>query len=124
MATIWEMGFNLTFKWLTNFLDDYNNVRPNVDVTSAQEQSSSTNLIVITIGRYITNSYGHCNLAICRKSTATGYVIPRNSFHPNFHKLAAMRYFNHLTPNGHFSGRTAPLTYRCCFFYLFNKYTY
>jgi hypothetical protein len=21
---------------------------------------------------------------------------------------------NHLTPNGHFSGRTAPLTYRCC----------
>jgi hypothetical protein len=31
---------------------------------------------------------------------------------------------NHLTPNGHFSGRTAPLTYRCCIFYLFNKYTY
>jgi hypothetical protein len=24
--------------------------------------------------------------------------------------------FNHLTPNGHFSGRTAPLTYRCCIF--------
>jgi hypothetical protein len=23
---------------------------------------------------------------------------------------------NHLTPNGHFSGRTAPLTYRCCIF--------
>jgi hypothetical protein len=32
---------------------------------------------------------------------------------------------NHLTPNGHFSGRTAPLTYICCiFFYLFNRYTY
>jgi hypothetical protein len=32
---------------------------------------------------------------------------------------------NHLTPNDHFSGRTAPLTYRCCiFFYLFNRYTY
>ena len=31
---------------------------------------------------------------------------------------------NHLTPNGHFSGRTAPLTYRCCIFYLFNIYTY
>jgi hypothetical protein len=31
---------------------------------------------------------------------------------------------NHLTPNGHFSGRTAPLTYRCCIFYLFNRYTY
>jgi hypothetical protein len=25
-------------------------------------------------------------------------------------------YINHLTPNGHFSGRTAPLTYRCCIF--------
>jgi hypothetical protein len=23
---------------------------------------------------------------------------------------------NHLTPNGHFSGRTVPLTYRCCIF--------
>jgi hypothetical protein len=23
---------------------------------------------------------------------------------------------NHLTPNGHISGRTAPLTYRCCIF--------
>jgi hypothetical protein len=22
--------------------------------------------------------------------------------------------FNHLTPNDHFSGRTTPLTYRCC----------
>jgi hypothetical protein len=32
--------------------------------------------------------------------------------------------FNHLTPNGHFSGRTAPLTYRCCIFYLINRYTY
>ena len=32
--------------------------------------------------------------------------------------------FNHLTPNGHFSGRTAPLTYKCCIFYLFNRYTY
>jgi hypothetical protein len=31
---------------------------------------------------------------------------------------------NHLTPNGHFSGRTAPLTYRCYIFYLFNSYTY
>jgi hypothetical protein len=31
---------------------------------------------------------------------------------------------NHLTPNGHFSGHTAPLTYRCCIFYLFNRHTY
>jgi hypothetical protein len=31
---------------------------------------------------------------------------------------------NHLTPNGHFSGRTAPLTYRCLIFYLFNTYMY
>jgi hypothetical protein len=23
---------------------------------------------------------------------------------------------NHLAPNGHFSGRTAPLTYKCCIF--------
>jgi hypothetical protein len=33
-------------------------------------------------------------------------------------------YLNHLMPNDHFSGRTAPLMYRCCIFYLFNRYTY
>jgi hypothetical protein len=27
---------------------------------------------------------------------------------------------NHLTPNGHFSGRTAPLTYRCCIFFIYS----
>jgi hypothetical protein len=27
--------------------------------------------------------------------------------------------FNLLTPNGHFSGRTAPLTYRCCIFFIY-----
>jgi hypothetical protein len=26
---------------------------------------------------------------------------------------------NHLTPNGHLSGRTAPLTYRCCIFFIY-----
>jgi thiosulfate reductase cytochrome b subunit len=33
---------------------------------------------------------------------------------------AAAIYFNHLTPNGHFSGRTAPLTYRCCIFFIYS----
>jgi hypothetical protein len=28
---------------------------------------------------------------------------------------------NHLTPNGHFSGRTASLTYRCCIFLLIQQ---
>jgi hypothetical protein len=27
---------------------------------------------------------------------------------------------NHLTPNGHFSGRTAQLTYRCCIFFIYS----
>jgi hypothetical protein len=41
-----------------------------------------------------------------------------------FARLDGVTFFNHLTPNDHFSGRTAPLTSRCCIFYLFNKYTY
>ena len=28
--------------------------------------------------------------------------------------------FNHLTPNDHFSGRTAPLTSRCCILYIYS----
>jgi len=27
---------------------------------------------------------------------------------------------NYLTPNVHFSGRTAPLTYRCCIFFIYS----
>jgi hypothetical protein len=29
-------------------------------------------------------------------------------------------FFNRLKPNGHFSGRTAPLTYRCCIFFIYS----
>jgi hypothetical protein len=32
----------------------------------------------------------------------------------------ALLIFNHLTPNGHFSGRTAPLTSRCCIFFAYS----
>jgi len=32
----------------------------------------------------------------------------------------AMEVLNHLTPNGHFSGRTASLTYRCCIFFIYS----
>ena len=32
--------------------------------------------------------------------------------------------FNPLTPNDHYSGRTAPLTFKVAFIYLFNKYRY
>ena len=34
-------------------------------------------------------------------------------------RAAADLWLNHLTPNGHFSGRTAPLTYRCCIFFIY-----
>jgi len=27
---------------------------------------------------------------------------------------------NHLTPNGHYMGRTAPLTSRCCILYIYS----
>ena len=27
---------------------------------------------------------------------------------------------NHLTPNDHLSGRTAPLTFRCCIFFIYS----
>jgi len=30
-------------------------------------------------------------------------------------------YFNHLTPNGHYIGRTAQLTSRCCILYIYSK---
>jgi hypothetical protein len=38
----------------------------------------------------------------------------RHVTNARFHEQVPL--FNHLTPNGHFSGRTAPLTYRSCIF--------
>jgi hypothetical protein len=46
------------------------------------------------------------------RSTNT-YIQLRRSF---WRQLTSSSTINHLTPNGHFSGRTAPLTYRCCIF--------
>jgi hypothetical protein len=34
----------------------------------------------------------------------------------NLRMNSTVQYINHLKPNGHFSGRTAPLTYRCRIF--------
>jgi hypothetical protein len=31
----------------------------------------------------------------------------------SWHVMDLVLFINHLTPNSHFSGRTAPLTYRC-----------
>jgi len=31
--------------------------------------------------------------------------------------------FNHLTPNGHYMGRTAQLTSRCCILYIYSTNT-
>jgi hypothetical protein len=36
-------------------------------------------------------------------------------------KLEAAITYNRLTPNGHFSGRTAPLTHRCCIFFIIQQ---
>jgi predicted membrane protein len=35
--------------------------------------------------------------------------------------LLSRSVINHLTPNGHFSGRTAPLTYKCSIFFIYSS---
>jgi hypothetical protein len=39
---------------------------------------------------------------------------------PPFPLLLHGLVLNHLTPNDHFSGRAAPLTYRCCIFFIYS----
>jgi hypothetical protein len=46
-------------------------------------------------------------------------VFHKKSFHLKQFKLINV---NHLTPNGHFGGRTAPITYRCCIFFIYSTY--
>jgi hypothetical protein len=47
------------------------------------------------------------------KSNLTKYIPMEFNLGSRFHNNPA-NVFNHLTPNGHFSGRTAPLTSRRC----------
>jgi len=35
-------------------------------------------------------------------------------------KSLILKFVNHLTPNGHYMGRTAPLTSRCCILYIYS----
>jgi len=35
-------------------------------------------------------------------------------------QLKSGPYFNHLTPNGHYMGRAAQLTSRCCILYIYS----
>jgi hypothetical protein len=94
LRTYQHPGTNWHIRILTKFLHGFNNVCPNLVFTSEQEQNSSTNLIDITVGRYITNSKCHCKFAIYRKPTATGWVIRLNFGRPKPHNLAPVRYFN------------------------------
>jgi hypothetical protein len=51
------------------------------------------------------------------------FYMTKPSYSLAFNKPDTVLPLNHLTPNGHFSGRTAPLTYRWCIF-LFNQQIY
>ena len=61
---------------------------------------------------YVTDQYNPVHL----KSNSN----KSNSFVINYYNKLFSMGFNHLTPNGHFSGRTAPLTYRCCIFFIYS----
>jgi hypothetical protein len=56
-------------------------------------------------------------------------MIQKPSLHSTsktFHAITFIKetkLFNHLTPNGHFSGRTAPLTSRRCILYIYSTNT-
>ena len=45
---------------------------------------------------------------------------PETSSHKNLKYDIARVILNHLTPNGHYMGRTAQLTSRCCIFYIYS----
>jgi predicted membrane protein len=47
------------------------------------------------------------------RATATAFTHMIQTFYLRHH-------LNHLTPNGHFSGRTASLTSRCCILYMYS----
>jgi len=36
------------------------------------------------------------------------------------HEICLLSFINHLTPNGHYMGRTAQLTSRCCILYIYS----
>jgi hypothetical protein len=52
-----------------------------------------------------------------KDSARAGYML---KLCPYVHLRTRQNDLNHLTPNGHFNGRTEPLTYRCCIFFIYS----
>ena len=48
------------------------------------------------------------------------YTLYLFIYHKSYKILAIGRILNHLTPNGHYMGRTAQLTSRCCILYIYS----
>jgi hypothetical protein len=60
------------------------------------------------------------NYSIFMKNCHTPLSINLDFLNFTDPKLCCIDSLNHLTPNGHFSGRTAPLSYRCCIFLIYS----
>jgi hypothetical protein len=67
-------------------------------------------------------SWKHENLAfgLCRWCLFLVPLLCTDEFICKFSSLFTMKFINHLTPNGHFSGRTAPVTSRRSFLYIYS----
>jgi hypothetical protein len=56
-------------------------------------------------------------------SQSSKRLLKRRYLYKNRRGIACHKtgiFVNHLTPNGHFSGRTTPLTYRCSIFFIYS----
>jgi hypothetical protein len=87
----------------------YNSVQHNGDV-SPESHCCSPTFEVLSVCHW--NKSSPCTKSVRKvmyQSNYTDTLVIKKS-----------KLFNHLTPNGHFSGCTAQLTYRCCIFFIYS----
>jgi hypothetical protein len=73
---------------IANVLKIFNSLHPNIKFTSELEQDNKINFLDLTLHRLPTKIFA----SIYRKPTASGYLIPYESYHPLQHKLAGINY--------------------------------
>jgi len=73
---------------IDDLLDCFNKLAPKIEFTLEKETYRKISFLDITIYRE-TNSL---SIEVYRKSTYTDVIIPKDSYHPIEHKIAAIRY--------------------------------
>jgi hypothetical protein len=93
--------YNTSQSNITDILQDFNNIHPNMLFTAEHEEKQQLNFLDITIHK----NHNEWEFSIHRKPTFTDTIIPYDSNHPHQHKHATTRYLHNRMHNYNIQGK-------------------